>query len=1255
MATLLLENSMGMTGQSLGPLMRVARRAVPAIAKKLLKPQKVVEGPRVTSLAALSSTEGAPIPRLYGRVRLGGQVIWATRLIETQSVTRGGSSGGKSQLVNAGGTQHVSYSYAANFAIGLCEGEIAFLRRIWADGREIDRTSFTHRLYRGTQDQMPDPLVVAKEGASDAPSYRGLAYVVFENFPLADYGNRIPQLTFEVVRPIAGLAKMIRAVNLIPGSSEYAYSVPALVQSVGGVSQSENRHQFYGASDWCASLDALQALCPHLKHISLIVSWFGTDFSAGDCRIVPAVETRLKPISGQAWSVAGRFRDNAHLISQIDGKPAYGGTPPDDVVVGAIADLKARGWNVTFYPFVMMDVPGRYGWRGEIAPKALEGTADCDAQIAAFFGEDGSAERYRAFILHYAQLCARVGVDAFLLGSELRGVTRALGAQGYGAAGALKRLARDVRAILGPDTKIGYSADWSEYGARGLEEGRRLHFPLDPVWASPDIDFIGIDAYFPMADWREGAKHLDQSSGASIYDRAYLRDQLGAGECFDYYYVDEAARTAQQRTAITDGLGKPWVWRAKDLINFWTQPHYERADGIETGRTEWVPCAKPIWLMETGCSAMKFGANAPNIFPDTKASGAVVPPFSSGQRDDLMLIRAMEAFLSRFDPRSPWHREGDNPIGPSGFRMVDPDRIYIWAYDARPFPAFPMYATVWTDAANWYKGHWLNGRLEAVPIDDLMVALMRDLTGQELLQPAIDAYADGYVVDRPLSARGVIEPLADIFGFDAIVSSGQIRFQARKAGALRAISTDDLVPQKDGSLITWTRAHDSNLPHEVHIAFTDSEWNYLPSSALSRRLEGATQRLSETEIALVTHRAAVQRAADVALQDIWVARETAHLSVRPTCVDLEVGDLVDLPVSGGSRLMRIVHISDGATRDLECRAVDLSIHDHDVAHVAQNVDLLPHLPGQPHVEILDLAWARDDTPVLQYVAAFADPWPQALSLYRASDDSLQFVGSLTRPAILGMTLDPVPAGPVGRIDRATRFRVAMRGGALTSVSDEDMRAGRNLLAIAGEDGHWELMGFARAELVAPGTWLISRLLRGLGGEDELAKRHLPVGARVVKVDEALFALAKGFSTLGVTSQWRLGPQARDPSDPTYVTFEATPQALALKPYAPVHAKARRQSDGIEIRFLRRTRRDGDLWEGVDVPLGETSEEYRVDILGPDGAMVRSLSCASPLCFYPAALEISDFGAPVSALSLRIAQMSAAVGRGFDLSVTCPVL
>src|SRR5688572_7801622 len=114
-------------------------------------------------------------------------------------------------------------------------------------------------------------------------------------------------------------------------------------------------------------------------------------------------------------------------------------------------------------------------------------------------------------ILHYAHLCAAAGgVDAFLIGSELRGIPQVRsGASSYPAVGELVDLAANVRGVLGSGTKLSYAADWSEYFGHHPQDGSGdVFFHLDPLWANADIDFVGIDNSMPLADWRDGLDHL---------------------------------------------------------------------------------------------------------------------------------------------------------------------------------------------------------------------------------------------------------------------------------------------------------------------------------------------------------------------------------------------------------------------------------------------------------------------------------------------------------------------------------------------------------------------------------------------------------------------------------------------------------------------------------------------------------------------------------------------------------------------------
>ena len=112
-----------------------------------------------------------------------------------------------------------------------------------------------------------------------------------------------------------------------------------------------------------------------------------------------------------------------------------------------------------------------------------------------------------------------------------------------------------MKAVLGPAVKVTYSADWSEYfGHQPADGSGDVYFHLDPLWSSPDIAAIGIDVYWPLADWRDGTDHLDRQAGAtSIYDLAYLAGNIAGGEGYDWYYASRADRDAQLRSPITDG------------------------------------------------------------------------------------------------------------------------------------------------------------------------------------------------------------------------------------------------------------------------------------------------------------------------------------------------------------------------------------------------------------------------------------------------------------------------------------------------------------------------------------------------------------------------------------------------------------------------------------------------------------------------------------------------------------------------------
>ncbi len=1274
-------------GAIFGPIGAIAGRIVGAVAGNVIDHallggmrERHVEGPRLSDLDVMASTEGAPIPRAYGRVRLSGEVIWATKLEEVVS-NRTDTAGGKGGVAQAPSTTTTTYSYFANLAIGLCEGDIGQVLRVWADGKPLDLSHITFRVYRGSEDQTPDPLIVAKEGAGNAPAYRGLAYIVFERLPLENFGNRIPQLSFEIVRPIGLLERMVRAVTLIPGTTEFGYEPSTIVQLLGpGHSGRDNRHVDYAVSDVVASLDELQSVCPNLERVAVVVAWFGSDLRAGHCTLKPGVDNRSKSIFLSAWSVDGAIRSTAYLVSSIDGRPAFGGTPADSSVTHLIAELKARGLKVTLYPFVVMDIPAGnslpdpwtgassqpvYPWRGRItcdpAPGrsgSPDGTSAAATQISTFFSGSGPGDwSYRRMILHYANLAASAGgVDAFLIGSELKGLTRVRSASGvYPAVTALATLAADVKAILGSSTVITYGADWTEYGSHAVDAGE-VRFPLDALWSSAAIDAVGIDFYAPLADWRDNANHLDRAIASSIHDRNYLKANLAGGEAFDFYYADDAARAAQTRSAITDGGGKPWIFRAKDIWNWWSNSHYERVGGAELSTpTGWAAMSKPIWLTEVGCPAVDKGANQPSIFPDPKSSESGLPYFSNGRRDDLIQRRYLETLLSAFDPA--FGATALNPTSPVyGGRMIAPSAIHLWTWDARPYPVFPAATEIWSDGPNWETGHWLTGRLGSAPLDSLVAATLTDAGISGFDSTALGEGIDGYLLDRPMAPRAAIEPLALAYAFYAAEDEGTLRFRQRGGEPVVEIAEEDLVLPGEGAPFRLLRAQETELPREASLAFTDSQSDYRRATVTSRRLVGASARTSHADLAAVTNDAAAERRAEIWLQDLWAGRESAEFALPPSRLALTPGDVIGLTAGGRRRLVELRSIVDTESRRVKARSIDPEIFDVPLSAPRRRPPAQPPAIGPVHALVLDLPTIdAADPPVFAWVAVFADPWPGPVAIWRSADGiSYDRVALALAPAIAGETLDALAKGPVSRFDNANRVRVLLYGGALASVSDSLLLGGANAAAVQRSDGAWEVLQFAHAELVDDRTYELSRLLRGQAGSERAMGDPLPVGAPFVLLDEHVVAAARGLDSLERPMQLRIVAANLDHGDAAAVAMEATPQATALRPLSPVHLRATRVAGGVQISWVRRTRRDGDSWVAGDVPLAEDREAYAVDILS--GSIVkRTLDATSPSVLYPSASEIADFGAAQASLTVSVAQVSSSVGRGFPATATLPFL
>lgn len=1256
---------------------------------------RVVETGRLDTYRLQGVSEGAPVARVMGRTRIAGQLIWSSRFEEHIATTTSG--GGKA--TGAPRVTSRTYTYSVNVAFAVGEGVVDKIGRIWADGQELAQGDLNIAFYPGDNAQMPDPTIAAIEGLENAPSYRGTSYVVFENLQLGDFGNRIPQLNFEVFRKaqpehytLDDPSQDIQGVCLIPGTGEYSLAT-SRVDFVGDFADGQvvNVNTSRGATDVFHALEDLQTEVPNAQTVSLVVSWFGDDLRCSECTLTPRVEQNDLDSSVMPWTVSGATRFTAQAVSQLDDRPVYGGTPTDQSVLESIAHIKSLGQDVVFYPFILMDIQENNGlpdpysaagnqaimpWRGRITISKAAGEAGSPdqtpaaaAEVAAFFGAaevsdfaivngavvySGPEEwSYRRFILHYAHLCALAGgIEAFNIGSELRGLTRIRdGVDTFPTVVALQQLAMDVRAILGPDVKLGYAADWSEYFGYHPQDGfGDVFFNLDPLWAQAEIDYVGIDNYMPLSDWRDEIGHADEGEG-SVYALEYLSKNVAGGEGYDWYYPDEIEREAQNRVPITDGAyDEPWVFRYKDLIGWWDHEHYNRIAGVRQDTpTQWLRQSKPFRFTEFGCPAVDKGTNQPNVFYDPKSSESALPYYSDGSVDTLMQKQYLRATFNH------WQDKANNPQSEVYFGpMVDLENSHVWAWDARPWPDFPNRIGVWSDGENYARGHWISGRfaeqsLAAIVSEVCEVSGLTDIDVSALYGSTI-----GFAMKTVETARSSLQPLMLAYDFSSAEVDGKLVFKNRSERIEYTADPADLVVMGSDPVVSKTRAPEAETVGRVRVSYWDETREYQTGTSEFILADDDSKATSHVELPLTLRPGQGANLASKWLVSARVARDELKIALPTGMQEIVPGDVIKLDDGATGGTYRVERIEEQGARAIEAVRVEQTVYKQ--KDVGSTIGTLSDVRPTRSVffRFLDLPLLQSgQTDLGPHVAATSSPWPGGVAVYKsASEDGYVLNTLVETPNQFGKSQNDLGAGCLGRWNDGEGLVVKVSHGSLQSRSELDVLNGANVAAIgSGTSAGWEVFQYRDAELLGDGTYRLTGLLRGQLGTDADVVSGWPTGSDVVFLNAQTTQVDLADSERGLERYFRVGPSNAAVSDASYQTDVASFDMIALRPLSPVHGKVQQIGGDLLVNWIRRTRIDGDSWLGTDVPLGETFEQYEV-VVRNGGTEVRREVVASPDWTYTAAQQAAD--GVSKQVEVAIAQVSERFGPGPALTLTANV-
>lgn len=139
-----------------------------------------------------TASYGEVVPEILGTTRVSGNIIDYEDFTahEHKSTTRTGKGGGSKHT-------EITYTYTVAAAIGLCEGPIKGIGKVWRDKEvyQYPNEKIELTLFKGDYGQTPWPYMLSKHPDKAMP-YSGLAYMA----GVVDLGDRgsLPQYNFEI-------------------------------------------------------------------------------------------------------------------------------------------------------------------------------------------------------------------------------------------------------------------------------------------------------------------------------------------------------------------------------------------------------------------------------------------------------------------------------------------------------------------------------------------------------------------------------------------------------------------------------------------------------------------------------------------------------------------------------------------------------------------------------------------------------------------------------------------------------------------------------------------------------------------------------------------------------------------------------------------------------------------------------------------------------------------------------------------------
>ena len=535
----------------------------------------------------------------------------------------------------------------------------------------------------------------------------------------------------------------------------------------------------------------------------------------------------------------------------------------------------------------------------------------------------------------------------------------------------------------------------------------------------------------------------------------------------------------------------------------------------------------------------------------------------------------------------------------------------------------------------------------------------------------------GYVIDRTMTLRKAIEPLLTLFAIQASDNGEKLVFKSLEDGASIVVDENSIGLLNQEEPVQVVSKQDFELPKRLVLGYQNPEVDFQTNTQTAERDVVSSSVDINIEVPIAIADSVAAKRAEILLHSRWAERQAIEFTIVDTnLITVNSGDVIQIGWKGWTYEVRLMTVVYSSPNKLECQGlIQQSIEQEQVA--SAGVIFSPPTYYTSYAEGVPSTQIPSDVRVYGNTIIFPLDVPNSdvgvtiedsagfLIGGRGTGNNSWSVGRVFRTLDAGATWDEVTSVSPAIVTGVTAFVSGNLGLGdpfvldytqeinvyldtddmeLESVTYDQLIAGANV-AYVGVNGRWEVLQFLTAVLPdvnSPQSYTLSGLLRGRLGTEWASSLHQASDKFILATQGSFsnYALANSAINQPITLRGvSVGQSVFDAAD-----VNITPTGTRLEAYAPMGIISNRNTSlDIIVTWQRRDRHSAQmLWQA---PLSEQSESYSVDIY--NGAnVVRTIASTTPTITYTEADQITDFGSTQMAVTVKIYQLSAIVGRGY---------